>query len=52
MYTKLGLTKEATQLKNEVDARSNGSPVEVVRSRGRVIVVGVPEAEHHHEVIA
>lgn len=40
MYTKLGLTKEATQLKNEVDARSNGSPVEVVRSNFQRLEIG------------
>ena len=40
MYTKLGLTKEATQLKNEVDARSSGSPVEVVRSNFQRLEIG------------
>ncbi|MEY3852645.1 MAG: hypothetical protein RI910_1625, partial [Verrucomicrobiota bacterium] len=40
MYTKLGLTKEATQLKNEIDAKSNGSPVEVVRSNFQRLEIG------------
>lgn len=40
MYTKLGLTKEATQLKNEIDARSNGTPVEVVRSNFQRLEIG------------
>jgi len=39
-------------LRDDVLSRLYGTPVEVFRSRGRVIVVGVPEAEHHHEVIA
>ncbi|MEY4132603.1 MAG: hypothetical protein RL592_661 [Verrucomicrobiota bacterium] len=40
MYTKLGLAKEATQLKNEIDARSNGTPVEVVRSNFQRLEIG------------
>ena len=40
MYTKLGLTKEATQLKNEIDAKSTGSPVEVVRSNFQRLEIG------------
>jgi tetratricopeptide (TPR) repeat protein len=40
MYTKLGLTKEATQLKSEIDARSTGSPVEVVRSNFQRLEIG------------
>ena len=40
MYTKLGLAKEATQLKNEIDAKSNGSPVEVVRSNFQRLEIG------------
>ena len=40
LYTKLGLTKEATQLKNEIDAKSNGSPVEVVRSNFQRLEIG------------
>jgi tetratricopeptide (TPR) repeat protein len=40
MYTKLGLTKEATQLKNEIDAKSKGSPVEVVRSNFQRLEIG------------
>lgn len=39
-------------LRDEVLTRLYGTSVEVFRSRGRVIVVGAPEAEHHHEVIA
>ncbi|MDO9589733.1 MAG: metal ABC transporter ATP-binding protein [Microcella sp.] len=39
-------------LRDDVLTRLYGTPVEVFRSRGRVIVVGAPEAEHHHEVIA
>ena len=26
-----------------------GSPVDVIRTRGRVIVVGVPDAHHGHD---
>jgi tetratricopeptide (TPR) repeat protein len=40
MYSKLGLAKEATQLKNEIDAKSNGSPVEVVRSNFQRLEIG------------
>ena len=40
MYTKLGLTKEATQLKNEIDAKSTGTPVEVVRSNFQRLEIG------------
>ena len=40
MYTKLGLTKEATQLKSEIDARSSGSPVDVVRSNFQRLEIG------------
>jgi len=40
MYTKLGLAKEASQLKNEIDAKSNGSPVEVVRSNFQRLEIG------------
>ena len=40
MYTKLGLTKEASQLKNEIDAKSSGSPVEVVRSNFQRLEIG------------
>jgi len=40
IYAKLGLAKEATQLKNEIDARSNGSPVEVVRSNFQRLEIG------------
>ncbi|MEN9620751.1 MAG: hypothetical protein RL499_944, partial [Actinomycetota bacterium] len=39
-------------LRDDVLSRLYGTPVEVFRSHGRVIVVGVPEAEHHHEVVA
>jgi tetratricopeptide (TPR) repeat protein len=40
MYTKLGLAKEASQLKNEVDAKSSGSPVETVRSNFQRLEIG------------
>ena len=40
MYTKLDLTTEATQLKNEIDAKSTGSPVEVVRSNFQRLEIG------------
>ena len=40
MYTKLGLTKEASQLKNEIDAKSSGSPVETVRSNFQRLEIG------------
>lgn len=39
-------------LRDDVLSRLYGTTVEVIRSRGRVIVVGVPGDEHHHEVIA
>lgn len=39
-------------LRDDVLSRLYGTPVEVFRSRGRVIVVGAPEDEHHHEVTA
>lgn len=39
-------------LRDEVLSRLYGTPVEVIRSRGRVIVVGAPESDHHHEVDA
>ncbi len=39
-------------LRDDVLSRLYGTPVEVIRSRGRVIVVGVPEGDHHHEVAA
>ena len=37
---------------DDVLSRLYGTPVEVFRSHGRVIVVGGPESEHHHEVSA
>jgi tetratricopeptide (TPR) repeat protein len=40
LYTKLGLTKEAAQLKSEIDAKSNGSPAEVVRSNFQRLEIG------------
>ena len=40
LYTKLGLNKEATQLKSEIDAKSSGSPVEVVRSNFQRLEIG------------
>ena len=40
MYAKLGLTKEATQLKSEIDAKSSGSPVEIVRSNFQRLEIG------------
>lgn len=39
-------------LRGDVLSRLYGTTVEVIRSHGRVIVVGVPDDEHHHEVIA
>ena len=39
-------------LRDDVLSRLYGTTVEVIRSRGRVIVVGVPDDEHHHEVTA
>jgi zinc/manganese transport system ATP-binding protein len=39
-------------LRADVLSRLYGTSVEVFRSQGRVIVVGAPEVEHHHEVIA
>lgn len=29
-----------------------GTPVEVIRARGRIVVVGAPDGDHHHEVVA
>ncbi len=40
VYTKLGMTKEAEQLKSEIDARSNGSPADIVRSNFQRIEIG------------
>ena len=37
---------------DDVLSRLYGTPVEVFRSHGRVIVIGGPESEHHHEVSA
>lgn len=39
-------------LRSEVLTRLYGTPVEVFRSHGRVVVVGVPETGHHHEETA
>ena len=39
-------------LRDDVLSGLYGTSVEVIRSRGRVIVVGVPDGDHHHEVIA
>ena len=39
-------------LRDDVLSRLYSTPVEVLRSRGRVVVVGTPEVEHHHEVVA
>ena len=40
-------------LRSEVLSELYGTPVDVIRSRGRVIVVGVPDAhDHHHEEVA
>jgi len=39
-------------LRDDVLSRLYDTPVEVFRSHGRVIVVGAPEAGHHHEVSA
>jgi len=36
-------------LRSEVLTRLYGTPVEVFRSHGRIVVVGVPETGHHHE---
>lgn len=38
-------------LQADVLTRLYGTPVDVFRSHGRVIVVGTPEVQHHHEVI-
>lgn len=40
LYTKLGLTQEASQLKNEIDARSTGSPTEMVLSNFQRLQIG------------
>jgi zinc/manganese transport system ATP-binding protein len=36
-------------LRSEVLSELYGSPVDVIRTRGRVIVVGVPDAGHGHD---
>lgn len=36
-------------LRSEVLSELYGSPVDVIRTRGRVIVVGVPDASHGHD---
>ena len=40
VYTKLGLVKEAEQLKADIDAKSTGSPSEIVRSNFQRIEIG------------
>jgi tetratricopeptide (TPR) repeat protein len=40
VYTKLGLVKDAEQLKAEIDAKGTGSPAEVVRSNFQRIEIG------------
>lgn len=40
VYAKLGLTKEADQLKAEIDASSSGSPAEIVRSNFQKLEIG------------
>ena len=39
IYAKLGLTKDAEQLKSEIDARSKGSPVEIIRSNFQKLAI-------------
>ncbi|GAA1694457.1 metal ABC transporter ATP-binding protein [Microcella alkalica] len=39
-------------LRSEVLSRLYGTPVDVFRTHGRVVVVGAPDADHHHEVVA
>lgn len=39
-------------LRGDVLSGLYGTPVEVIRSHGRVIVVGIPESDHHHEELA
>ena len=36
-------------LSSEVLSSLYGTPVEVIRSRGRVLVVGIPDGTHHHD---
>lgn len=40
VYTKLGLVKEAEQLKAEIDAKGSGSPGEIVRANFQRIEIG------------
>jgi tetratricopeptide (TPR) repeat protein len=40
VYTKLGLVKEAEQLKAEIDAKGTGSPADIVRSNFQRIEIG------------
>ncbi len=39
-------------LRSDVLSALYGTPVEVIRARGRIIVVGAPDGDHHHEVVA
>ena len=40
VYTKLGLVKEAEQLKAEIDSKGSGSPAEIVRANFQRIEIG------------
>ena len=40
IYTKLGLVKDADQLKSEIDAKSSGSPADIVRSNFQRLSIG------------
>lgn len=39
-------------LQSEVLSGLYGTPVDVIRTHGRIVVVGAPDGHHHHEVIA
>jgi zinc/manganese transport system ATP-binding protein len=39
-------------LRSDVLSGLYGTPVDVVRSNGRIIVIGAPDGDHHHEVVA
>lgn len=39
-------------LRSEVLSGLYGTPVDVFHSHGRIVVVGAPDGDHHHEVVA
>ena len=39
-------------LRSEVLSQLYGTPVDVFHSHGRIVVVGAPDGDHHHGVVA